>query len=222
MRGDAVRGWQSGTRRRRATSQSARLDEDCTLLAALRAESPDAFEELTVRYRLRIVRHGLRFLRDPDEAEDLAQDVLVKVWKHVALFEGDELLWPWMARITANAAISRLRARRRDTPHGASGVPRVGRQSPEHKEPADQAPWADQETCLAQFREQAAVALQGLPDRYRGAVHLIDFRGYSTTEASRSLGVPVPTVKSRAIRGRRLLRLALTAFQNGVTLRVAG
>lgn len=189
-----------------------------SLVARLKLGHADAFDELTHRYRLRIVRHAMRYLREPADAEDLAQEVLVKVWRHVACVDGDELLWPWMARVTTNAAISWLRVSRRDARVVAVETAMEGR-APERPDPPDRGALADQQASCAQFRVQATAALARLPSVYRGAVQLVDFREYSVREASLSLGVPVPTVKSRAIRGRRLLRQALGAFQSGVHLR---
>jgi RNA polymerase sigma-70 factor, ECF subfamily len=183
-----------------------------SLLSRARVGQPGAFDELAACYRARIVRLAWRFVRDTSDAEDLAQEVLVKVWRHVGLFEGDDRLWAWVARITRNTAISRLRSCRRDARHVALDAIDwncVGRR--QCVEPADAAPWADQVFSQAQFLERAERALQTLPPSFRRAVRLMDFEDCSTKEASRSLGIPVPTVKSRAIRGRRLLRDALGA-----------
>jgi RNA polymerase sigma-70 factor (ECF subfamily) len=196
------------------------IADEQTLLDDLRQGRPRALDELSRRYRARIVRLSARYVRNASDAEDLAQDVLLKVWRHIGRFEGPTRLWPWIARITVNASISHLRARHRQ-PAGhpsSAGLPdewwtcATG--------PCDGRLLADDQAMLAQFRERATVALRGLPPAYRHAVVLMDIRQYSTAEASRSLGVPVPTVKSRAIRGRRLLRHALAAFEEGLGIRL--
>jgi DNA-directed RNA polymerase specialized sigma24 family protein len=87
-------------------------------------------------------------------------------------------------------------------------------------DPSDGQLLADDQAVLAQFREHATLALRRIPLNYRNAVVLMDLCQCSTREASASLGIPVPTVKSRAIRGRRLLRHALAAFEGGLGLRV--
>ena len=193
--------------------------DDGDLLAAIRLGHPAALERLSSRYRERIVRLAVRYVRNPADAEDLAQDVLVKIWRHVGRFHGEKRLWPWIARITANASISHLRSQKRrpveplvtaHSPDGAGAGP---------SGPPDALPLADDQATLTQFREQAAAALDRLPVGYRDAVVLMDLCQCSTAEASRSLGVPVPTVKSRAIRGRRLLRQSLAAFDGGLGLR---
>jgi len=201
---------------RRADHQGG---DDGDLLVALRLGHPTALERLSCRYRARIVRLAARYVRNSADAEDLAQDVLVKIWRHVGRFRGEPRLWPWIARITANASISHLRSQKRRpveplvTAHSPDGA---GAGS---SGPPDALPLADDQATLTQFREQAAAALDRLPVGYRDAVVLMDLCQCSTAEASRSLGVPVPTVKSRAIRGRRLLRQSLAAFEGGLGLR---
>jgi len=193
--------------------------DDRELLGALRRGHPTALERLSVRYRSRIIRLAARYVRNLADAEDLAQDVLVKVWRNVSRFEGEPRLWPWIARITANTSISYLRSQKRRPVESLSLVNGPD-DDLESFGPADSPPLADDEATLAQFRERAAMALDRLPLAYRAAVVLIDVWQYSTVEASRSLGIPVPTVKSRAIRGRRLLRQSLAAFQDGLGLRM--
>lgn len=194
--------------------------DDSSLLAGLRQSDPDALEELVRRYRVRILRRAARHVRSQADAEDLAQEVLIKVCQHVRRFEGDGPLWPWIARITSNAAISLLRTRRlrdhSERPLG-TGVDRADRRD-WPAEPTDSSQLADELVLRAQLRHRLAKALHALPAAYRGAVVLRDLNGYTSAEASRLLRVPVPTVKSRVNRGRRLLKRALTAFDGGVRL----
>jgi RNA polymerase sigma-70 factor (ECF subfamily) len=194
--------------------------EASRLLADLGCGGQPAIDELSYRYRARIVRLATRYLRDVSEAEDLAQEVLLKVWRNVSQFRGEAQLWPWIERITANTSISHLRARRRRPVEPLTPADDTTTASSRTPDPSDGRLLADDEVMLAQFRERAALALQRLPANYRNAVVLMDLHQCSTQEASRWLGIPVPTVKSRAIRGRRLLRHSLAAFAGGLGLRV--
>lgn len=194
--------------------------DDSRLLADLRNGRPRAIDELSRRYRARIVSLAMRYVRNLSDAEDLAQDVLLKVWRHVGRFQGEPRLWPWIARITANTSISHLRARRRRPVEPLRPVDETCAAVPDVTDPSDGQLLADDQAMLAQFREHATLALSGIPANYRNAVVLMDLHQCSTQEASASLGIPVPTVKSRAIRGRRLLRHALAAFEGGLGLRV--
>jgi RNA polymerase sigma-70 factor (ECF subfamily) len=201
-----------------------RLDEpaadDAQLLAQLKCGWAPALDELSRRYRTRIVRLAVRYVRNLSDAEDLAQDVLVKVWRKVGSFQGEPRLWPWIARITVNTSISYLRARRRRPVEPLAPSEEAGGVLAGVSDPSDGRPLADDQAVLAQFREHATLALRRIPANYRDAVVMMDLRQCSTREASQSLGIPIPTVKSRAIRGRRLLRHALAAFQGGLGLRV--
>jgi RNA polymerase sigma-70 factor (ECF subfamily) len=194
--------------------------DEAQLLADLQRGLAPAIDELSRRYRSRIVRLAMRYVRNPSDAEDLAQDVLLKVWRNVVRFEGEPRLWPWIARITANTSISYLRTRQRRRVEALNPIDEDcgSVQGPGH--PSDGQLLADDQAVLAQFREHATRALQCIPAHYRNAVVLMDLCQCSTREASASLGIPVPTVKSRAIRGRRLLRDALAAFEGGLGLRV--
>jgi len=194
--------------------------EEQALLDELRRGRPRALDELSRRYRARIVRLSARYVRNVSDAEDLAQEVLLKVWRHVGRFEGPTRLWPWVARITVNASISHLRARHRQPAGHPASADLLDQCWACESGPCDGRLLADDQAVLAQFRERATIALRGLPPVYRHAVLLMDVRQCSTLEASRSLGVPVPTVKSRAIRGRRLLRHALAAFEEGLGIRM--
>jgi RNA polymerase sigma-70 factor, ECF subfamily len=194
--------------------------DDQSLLDDLRRGRPRALEDLSRRYRARIVGLSARYVRNASDAEDLAQEVLLKVWRHVGRCEGPTRLWPWIARITVNASISYLRARHRQPAGHPASAELLDQWWACESGPCDARLLADDQAMLAQFRERATVALRGLPPVYRHAVVLMDIRQCSTMEASRSLGVPVPTVKSRAIRGRRLLRHALAAFEEGLGLRM--
>lgn len=190
------------------------LLDDAALLAALQRGQPPAIDELSRRYRSRIVRLATRYVRNVPDAEDLAQEVLLRVWRHVGRFHGEPRLWPWIARITTNASISFLRARRRRPAEPLTGDESASLACARHLH--DGPLPADDHAMLVQFRERAALALQRIPAAYRNAVVLVDLNQCSTKEASLTLGIPVPTVKSRAIRGRRLLRHSLAAFEGGL------
>jgi RNA polymerase sigma-70 factor (ECF subfamily) len=194
--------------------------DDAQLLAELQCGWAPAIDELSRRYRARIVRLALRYVRNVSDAEDLAQDVLLKVWRTVGTFKGEPRLWPWIARITVNTSISCLRARRRRPLEALVPNEETGGASSGVSDPSDGRPLADDQAVLTQFREHATLALRQIPANYRDAVVLMDLCQCSTREASLSLGIPIPTVKSRAIRGRRLLRHALAAFESGLGLRV--
>src|SRR6478609_5816346 len=82
------------------------------LIARLRAGDDTAVQELADRYRSRIFQLAMRYMKNHEDAEEVTQDVLLKVYRKVDAFRGDAQLSSWIYRITFNAAMSRLRTAR--------------------------------------------------------------------------------------------------------------
>ena len=194
--------------------------EDRRLVARLQASDEGAVHELAERYGPRIYQLALRQMKNPEDAEEVTQDVLLKVYRKIGAFRGDSALSSWIYRITFNTAMSRLRTskleraaqhreRTRDDQDG-------GRQT--SMQPADWSHMPDEELLRAQLRRAVMAAIQDLPEIYREPVVLRDIEGLSTEEASTRLHVKDQTLKSRLHRGRLLLRERLQAFTNGLNL----
>src|SRR5579884_3871555 len=81
-----------------------------TLLTRLQAGEPDAVAELASTYGTKIYQLAFRYLKNREDAEEVTQDVLYKVYRKVSAFRGDAALSSWIYRITFNAAMSRLRS----------------------------------------------------------------------------------------------------------------
>jgi RNA polymerase sigma factor (sigma-70 family) len=86
--------------------------QDDDLLKRLQAGDERAFADLSDAYRFKIYQLAFRYLRNKEDAEEVAQDVLYKVYRNIASFRGDAALSSWIYRITFNAAMSRLRTAR--------------------------------------------------------------------------------------------------------------
>ena len=194
--------------------------EDRRLVARLQARDEAAVHELAERYGPRIYQLALRQMKNPEDAEEVTQDVLLKVYRKIGAFRGDSALSSWIYRITFNTAMSRLRTskleraaqhreRTRDDQDG-------GRQTT--VQPADWSHMPDEELLRAQLRRAVMAAIQDLPEIYRAPVVLRDIEGLTTEEASTRLHVKDQTLKSRLHRGRLLLRERLQAFTSGLNL----
>src|SRR5437763_15444974 len=83
--------------------------QDDTLLKRLQAGDEEALTELSNAYRFKVYQLAFRYLRNKEDAEEVTQDVLYKVYRNVGAFRGDSALSSWIYRITFNAAMSRLR-----------------------------------------------------------------------------------------------------------------
>jgi RNA polymerase sigma-70 factor (ECF subfamily) len=156
-----------------------------------------------------------------EDAEEVAQDVLLKVYRKIDAFRGDAALSSWIYRITFNTAMSRLRtaraARAADKQKGdVNGTGEEYNRQPQ--EPADWSSLADDHVLRGEMREQLIGALTHLPKVYRVPVILRDIQGLSTEEASAVLKVKPQTLKSRLHRGRLILRDRLADFAGGVML----
>jgi RNA polymerase sigma-70 factor (ECF subfamily) len=176
--------------------------EDRQLILRLQAGDEEAVKELAERYSHRIFQMALRHMKNREDAEELTQDVLMKVCRKVHKFRGDAALSSWIYRITFNAAMSRLRARR--TSETGSGI--------------DWSSMPDEQALRRQFKRRLWRALTALPPIYRTPIVLRDLKGLSTEEASAVLQVRTQTLKSRLHRGRLILRAQLRPFNGGLTL----
>src|SRR5205809_7860119 len=133
------------------------------LIGRMRARDGSAVSDLASLYGPRIQQLAFRYLKNWEDAEEVSQDVLLKVYRKIEAFRGDAALSSWIYRITFNTAMSRLRsgrASRTVETADPGGVDRID-QSPE--EPADWTALADDQVMRAQMRRQLVGALRHLP-----------------------------------------------------------
>jgi RNA polymerase sigma-70 factor, ECF subfamily len=198
------------------TFQSA---ADSDLIRSLRAGDENAVADLAREYGSRIQQLALRYLKNPEDAEEITQDVLLKAVDKIAEFRGDSALSSWLYRITFNASMSRLRqlraARVSETPPDAGTADEF---EPPANEIPDWSEMADELVLRGQMRQRLANAVRRLPAIYRAPVILRDVRGLSTEEASMMLRLNGQTLKSRLHRGRLMLRRELSDFADGLVL----
>ena len=189
------------------------------LIGRMQAGDVSAVTDLSTTYGARIHQLAFRYMKNWEDAEEVTQDVLMKVFRKIDAFRGDAALSSWIYRITFNTAMSRLRTgrssraaeqQRPEMQGGAAGVL--------PQDPADWSSLADDHVLRREMREQLISALTTLPEVYRTPVVLRDIQGLSTEEASRILHVKPQTLKSRLHRGRLILRQALAEFAGGVAL----
>ncbi len=199
--------------------------QDRLLVAGLQRGDQAAVRRLAELYGPRIHQLALRHMKNREDAEEVTQDVLMKVYRKIGAFRGDSALSSWIYRITFNTAMSRLRAHRgeraaeqeRDRALAAleSSDDGTARMS---ADPADWSHMPDEELLRFELRRAVEAAVRELPEIYREPVILRDFEGLTTEEASTRLKVKDQTLKSRLHRGRLLLRERLQAFASGLTL----
>jgi len=193
------------------------------LLARLQAGDESALADLASTYGAKIQQLAFRYLRNKEDAEEVMQDVLYKVYRNVGAFRGDAALSSWIYRITFNAAMSRLRTvkyqRAQQSPDiewrpNAEGDDVLAAA----REVADLTDMADEHVLRSQLRQRVFRAILSLPAIYRAPVMLRDIQGMSTEEASAMLRVKDQTLKSRLHRGRLILRKQMAEFAGGLAL----
>jgi RNA polymerase sigma-70 factor, ECF subfamily len=194
------------------------MRDDNALLHRLQAGDDRAVGELVDTYGQRIYQLAFRYVRNREDAEEVTQDVLFKVFRKVSAFRGDAALSSWIYRITFNTAMSRLRiAKNQPLPSDDETVTLEGRRRVE-REPTDWSDLADEQVFRAELRRRVLQAILALPVIYRAPVVLRDLQGLSTEEASARLRVKDQTLKSRLHRGRLILRRQLADFAGGLEL----
>ena len=171
--------------------------DDAALIARVAGRDGQAFRLLVERYLPSLLGVARRMLRDDAEAEDVAQEALIRLWQQGARLElGAGGARPWLRRVVANLCIDRIRSGRRTD---------VTDEVPEQEvEPNQLSGLIDGD--LAQRVEQA---LQSLPERQRLALTLFHYEGMSQIEVGEILGVSDEAVESLLSRARRTMRAML-------------
>jgi RNA polymerase sigma-70 factor (ECF subfamily) len=193
---------------------------DTHLVERLQAGDDSAVADLARAYGAKMHQLALRYTGNREDAEEVVQDVLMKVRDKIDAFRGDAALSSWIYRITFNTAMSRLRSTRAARWHEVPDEPMSsGDESGTHGfDPADWSNLGDELVLRGELRSALHAAVAELPPIYRAPVILRDLQGMSTEEASRQLKVKDQTLKSRLHRGRLILRQRLAEFAGGLTL----
>ncbi len=196
------------------------LDET-TYLNAARAGDQEAFEQLVDPYRRQLLVHCYRILGSFEDAEDMLQETLIRVWKHLDSFEGRSSLRAWLYKIATHASLDALDNRRvRGLPREIykRGDPTKPLPSPTQEvnwiEPISEE-WIDGQPYVypeARYEVRESItlafiaALQKLPGRQRAVLLLCDVMGWSSNEAAEILDMTTAAVNSALQRARETLK----------------
>jgi RNA polymerase sigma-70 factor (ECF subfamily) len=181
-------------------SEEARLD--ASLLARAADGEAAAARLLAARRAPRLLATARRMLNDAAEAEDVAQEAFLRLWRIAAEWrDGEAAVGTWLHRVVVNLCLDRLRRRGR---WGALD---------EAEEPPDPAPSAIDRLAAADRAEALSRAIARLPDRQRAAVTMRHFEEMGAADIAQALGVSVEAVESLLARARRKLADALAAHR---------
>lgn len=172
-------------------------DPDEDLVRRVGRGDPAAIQALVARKLPRVLNLAQRMLGDPVEAEDVAQEAMLRAWRQAPRWTpGKAKFDTWLHRVALNLCYDRLRRRREiptDTP----------------PERADEGPGPDRGLLAAETGLRVDAALRTLPDRQREAIVLCHYQELTNIEAAGLMEVSVEALESLLSRGRRALRLAL-------------
>jgi RNA polymerase sigma factor (sigma-70 family) len=172
-------------------------DPDDGLVQRVARGDAAAVQALTARKLPRVLALAGRMLGDAAEAEDVAQEAFLRVWRHAPRWRpGEARFDTWLHRVTLNLCYDRLR-RRRERPMA---------QPPDRTDPG---PGPDQGLETQDIGRQVQAALQALPDRQREAIILAHYQELTNIEAAAVMQISVEALESLLSRGRRALRTAL-------------
>lgn len=176
---------------------------DAELIRRAQGGDEEAFTALATAWHPRVFRWACGMLDDPDDADDVAQQVLVRLYTHLGGFHGRARFSTWLYQITQNAArdVRRRRGRR------AQAYERMVRLDA----PQPSSAVGDHGAGDADLADRARAALAGLPERQRAVFDLVELQGYGSQEAADLLGISPPTARTHLLRARRALRSAMLA-----------
>jgi RNA polymerase sigma-70 factor (ECF subfamily) len=179
------------------------VDPDEDLVRRVGQGDPAAIQAMVARKLPRVLALAQRMLGDAAEAEDVAQDAMLRAWKQAPRWTpGQAKFDTWLHRVALNLCYDRLRRRREVT----TATP---------PDQADTGPAPDRGLLAADVGARVDTALTRLPDRQREAIVLCHYQELTNIEAAALMAVSVEALESLLSRGRRALRLALVDIRPG-------
>ena len=197
---------------RKPTSLGARdpsgPDDDAALVAALRAGSDEAYERLVRLHGGRLLAVARRLLGHGEDAPDAVQEAFVSAFRSIGSFAGEARLSTWLHRIVVNAALMKLRTRRRKPEQPIDDLLPTFEADGHRREPGS--PWQPAERLeQREVRRLVRENIEKLPETYRTVLVLRDIEELDTAEVAALLEVNAGVVKTRLHRARQALRTLL-------------
>jgi RNA polymerase sigma-70 factor (ECF subfamily) len=169
------------------------------------------FQEIHDDFRPRILRYLARMVGE-DEAEDLTQEVFVKIDRGLKTFRGESLMSTWIYQIATNTALDKLHSPYFREQHGKSlSIEAIdGNEDNKDLLMNDETAFTDQKVILQEMNGCIREIIDTLPGDYRSVIVLSELEGFKNKEIAEILGVTLQTVKIRLHRGRSLLKKELS------------
>jgi RNA polymerase sigma-70 factor, ECF subfamily len=178
---------------------------EAELIRRVQAGERDRFYDLVQPYERRVYTAALAILRNPTEAEDVAQDAILKALMYIGQFRSEAKFSTWLTQITVNEALMRRRKQHTEI------MQPIGEHQDEEGNytPRDFADWREipsESLERKEIREKLAAALETLKQQYREVFVLRDIEQFSIEETAGLLGISQASVKTRLLRARLMLR----------------
>jgi len=180
--------------------KTERPDYDAQLLRRIADGDRRAAQLLLDQYLGRIVTYGYRMMGDNAEAEDVAQETFLRLWRNIETWRADAPLIHWLHRVAYNLCIDRLRRRK---PVSLEALP----------EPLDPEENPAGQLHRLELADAVAAAIGQLPERQRAAVVFVHQEGFSNIETAALMDISVEAVESLLARARRSLRKLLEVLR---------
>lgn len=197
----------------RGTDLLLRGPELAQLVAQAQGGDAAAFERLISIYQSKVYGFARAFTSDPEQASDVAQDALIKIYRSLGGFRFQSSLGTWIFRIVKSVFLDHYKSRRHK--ERKLEQPLDGTSEHETCAPGDSGPEA--QLLRHEEREALWTALREVPEVFRTVLVLVDMQGLSYEEVAAIVQAPVGTVKSRLNRGREALRAVLMAKRQAVS-----
>lgn len=183
------------------------MNEELLVRKAKQGDS-DAFEELMQDYFKRIYNIALRMAGNADDAADMTQEIMLKLFRNIGAFKGNSKLSTWIYRVATNTCLDELKKIRRHPAVSINAEIDTG-DGEFLREVEDTSPTPEQSAQQHELRDMVAAAITRLSPDHRAAIVLRDIRGFSYDEIARILGCSEGTIKSRISRARTQLKSVL-------------
>lgn len=183
------------------------LDPDAVLMVEVCGGHEPSFETLLQRHRVTVVNHLYRLVRDRAVAEELAQDVFLRVYRFRNRYQPEAKFTTWLFRITTNVALNWRRDTRRETAHL-----RLDTHESRRIQVLDQNPRADQQLLAENRCKEIREAIDALPPKQLAAVLMHKYEGMDYVQIAEVLECSIPALKSLLFRAYETLRRRLAHF----------
>ena len=189
---------------------------DLSLVQLAQRGDSGAFDALVRRYQHKVVKLVMRYVRDPADAEDIAQEAFIKAFRALPRFRGDSAFYTWLYRIAINTAKNALAARGRSPIEYDLDRP-DGEESHEVLAHMKETATPEALALTEEIRSIVTNAIDALPEDLRTAIQLRELEGMSYEEIANAMECPVGTVRSRIFRAREAIDARLReVFEGGL------